>query len=270
MHGSYLFKSLYNAEAALVSYFPRVRRLRYNEGKYVVLAAMPKSGSTFLSNAMALLLGYRHSYFAFAYHNVEQELYLPRLLDAFGEGTVVQQHFKANEPNLQLLREFDIKPVVLVRDLYDIVVSVRDHLLNERMDNLPSLYLTAAFRQFDAQKQLDFVITFYAPWLVSFYVSWVEAQRRGLIDFLWMSYEECCTNWQAACEKIADYCGASCSSVAVAEAIEKTREAGNTRFNKGVVARGRHMLTAKQKAQILDIANMYPDIDFSRVGVPAP
>ena len=86
---------------------------------------------------MANLTGYAHSYLAFAYKNVEQELYLPRIVDNYGKGVVVHQHFKANEPNLDLLMEFSIQPIVLVRNVFDVLVSLRDHLNKYALDNIP-------------------------------------------------------------------------------------------------------------------------------------
>ena len=269
MIGSHLIKSTYSAEAALRSYYLRLRKLRYSEGRFLFLAAMPKSGSTFLSNALAKLFGYRHSYFAFAYRNIEQELYLPRLVDAYGQGTVVQQHSRANVPNLDLLQELRITPLVLVRNLFDVLVSVRDHLRREQTDNIPSLYVPASFAKLSEESQLDFIVSYYGPWLISFYVSWFEAERARRLDFMWLTYEDCIQDWHQAILEVAKFHRFSASAGEIDDALRATADSGSTRFNKGVAGRGRQLLTEAQKSLLGHMVAFYPEVDFARLGVSA-
>jgi len=67
-----------------------------------------------LVKCLTSITGYEHGYAACAYGNLEQELYLPRLIDIRGTGVVIQQHFKANAANLELLKAFGMRPVVQV------------------------------------------------------------------------------------------------------------------------------------------------------------
>lgn len=259
---------LYSSQAAILIY-QRLRRCVFSNGKYLVLAAMPKSGSTFLSHTLCSLTGYRHYYLACAYDNVEQEIYVPRVIDGFGSGRVVQQHFKANGPNLEVLNRFDIKPIVVVRNIFDLAASIRDHLLTERLDNLPSVYAPGDFLTFGPSRQLDFVIDMVIPWYITYYVSWCQAEKQKQIEFLWVVYEELVADWGTGIRRILDFFGMQKSDYAIARAIETTRAGPKerTRLNVGVPGRASALLSDSQRERIVRLTEYYPNVDFTRIGI---
>jgi hypothetical protein len=252
---------LYSSQAGILIY-QRLRRCVFSNGKYLVLAAMPKSGSTFLSHTLCALTGYRHYYLACAYDNIEQEIYLPRVIDGFGSGRVVQQHFKANRPNLDVLNRFDIKPVVVVRNIFDLVASIRDHLVTERLDNLPSVYPSGDFLNFSSSRQLDFVIDMVVPWY--------QAEKQKEIRFLWVTYEELVADWGAGIRRVLDFSGIQKPYAAIAGAIEATRAEPKerTRLNVGVPGRADTLLSSSQRERIVHLTQYYPNVDFTRMGIP--
>ena len=60
------------------------KRIRGPRRTNILLAAMPKSASTFLHRALILATGFESAYFAAAYGNSEQDIGRPRLIDGFG------------------------------------------------------------------------------------------------------------------------------------------------------------------------------------------
>lgn len=259
---------LYSSQAGILIY-QRLRRCVFSNGKYLVLAAMPKSGSTFLSHTLCALTGYRHYYLACAYDNIEQEIYLPRVIDGFGCGRVVQQHFKANGPNLEVLNRFDITPVVVVRNIFDLAASIRDHLVTERLDNLPAVYPPGDFLTFSPSRQLDFVIDMVIPWYITYYVSWCQAEKQKQIEFLWVVYEELVADWGTGIRRILDFFGMQKPDVAIARAIETTRAEPKerTRLNVGVPGRAHALLSDSQRERIVRLTQYYPHVDFTRIGI---
>jgi Sulfotransferase domain len=259
---------LYSSQAAILIY-QRLRRCVFSDGKYLVLAAMPKSGSTFLSHTLCALTGYRHYYLACAYDNIEQEIYLPRVIDGFGSGRVVQQHFKANGPNLEVLNRFDIKPIVVVRNIFDLAASIRDHLVTERLDNLPAVYPPGDFLTFSPSRQLDFVIDMIVPWYITYYVSWRQAEKKKQIEFLWVVYEELVADWSAGIRRILDFLGMQKPDAAIARAIQTTRAEPKerTRLNVGVPGRASALLSDSQRERIVRLTQYYPNVDFNRIGI---
>lgn len=247
----------------------RFRKLAKGTGKYIVLSSMPKSGSTFMAKALATLTGYEHTYFAFVYGNVEQELYLPKVVDAFGSGTVVQQHFKANPGNLQILNSYGIRPMVLVRSLPDLMVSARDHLLKENLNNLPGLQVHPEFPAFSPERQLDFVVDMFAPWYIGYFVSWTRAHLEQKVPVHWIRYETISRDWPGGILEAAKYLGLECTAEDVSRALAtvEAAPASSRRLNVGVAGRGKQQLSEPQIERLRTLAGYYPGVDFSPIGL---
>jgi hypothetical protein len=181
----------------------------------------------------------------------------------------MQQHVRANQANLTLMDQFRIRPVVLVRNIYDVIVSMRDHLLNERLDNLPGLYVPEEFPEFDSRLQLDFVVTHAAPWLISFYYSWVMAEKSARLDVLWLNYEVIVADWPTALKRVLRYYGIEKSDAEVETALSNLlqKKKSQLRLNKGISGRGAEELSAEQRQQIFRMTLAYPGVDFSTVGI---
>lgn len=261
-----IFKS---SESGILVY-KKLRKMFYGDCRTIFVAAMPKSGSSFLARTLCAAMGYRHSYCAAGYSNIEQELYLPRLVDVYGKGTVVQQHVRANEPNVLLFDEFGIRPVVMIRNLFDVVMSVRDHMLNERLDDLPSNYPSARFAEFSDEKKLDYIVNFVMPWYVAFYASWHAVEAKAQLDFQWLVYDEIIEDWPETVRQVLEFQGLACPRDKITRIVDDLRAERNptVRINKGVKGRGEASLNDRQKSAIVELTSYYPGVDFSRIGIP--
>src|SRR5215470_8177431 len=92
--------------------------------KLIVVAAAPKSGSTFLANTLRKATGLPDFRLCSGYATNEHDLYLPSLCLMNRYGCVSQLHIKGTFHNAALMQAFGIKPVVVVRQIDDIVVSL--------------------------------------------------------------------------------------------------------------------------------------------------
>ncbi len=102
--------------------------------------------------------------------------------------TVSQVHLVATGANLRILKNFRIPAVILLRNLFDVVVSMRDHMNgNEYFSSIliPNRYLSLS-----ENDKIDYVIDTAVPWMVTFYVSWVQALERGDIESEFVFYED--------------------------------------------------------------------------------
>lgn len=246
--------------------FARLQRNVYKGKPYILVACMQKSGSTFLTNMVAELSGYRKYPLVYKYQQNEQDVYLPRLIDAYWFGTVTQQHVRATAPNLELLELYGIQPTILVRNIFDIVVSMRDHLYRESLKN-PIFYLNEEFYTYDKATQFDLIITMGLPWYFSFFASWWDACSRGGIEGLWLTYEDVIADKVAALRKIMDFYEIPKTDAELKTAVENTTRRSDNRVNKGVSGRGSAELTEAQKEQIGALTRFYPWVDFSRIGI---
>jgi len=244
------------------------RRRAARHGRYVFIASMPKSGSTFLASALEELLGYRRAWLADGYECNDQNLYFPKLIDTFLLNTVTHQHVRATEPNLELLRQFSIRPVVLVRNIFDVVVSIHDHMFIEDYA-FPSFFCDEHYRDLPLPDRLDQIVELAIPWYFNFYVGWWTAIERKAIDALWLSYEDVSADWSAGLLKITEFYRIPKSVEEGERALDLTKQKCYrvTRLNKGVMGRGEAALSGEQKENIRRMARFYPWVDFHRIGL---
>lgn len=241
----------------------RVRQLLAGSGTHLLVACMPKSGSSFFSAALASAAGFRAQTLGWGFEQNEQDLYLPLLVRHYRENTVTQQHMRGSDPNLRLIEAFGMTPIVLVRSLPDIAVSLFDHLshysrkasmafVNERYDSLAPA------------AQVDFIVDLFMPWYISFYVSWREAERTGKCRPIWLRYEDMIEDPASTIVRVLAQCGIPVSREQAAAAAEQGM-GGKIRFNKGVAGRGQSFLSDAQRGRIAALTRHYPGIDFSAI-----
>lgn len=214
---------------------------------------MPKSGSTFLSNAIAEATGFKKVDLVPAYGRREQELCEIRLTEMANVNYVAQHHVRRSSWTDQLCREYSINPIVLVRNFFDVVMSIRDHVRNEKTVS-PVLFLERHHAEMD-DKDLERMIAKLAiPWYLNFYVGWRTAPNAKLID-----YEVMATSPVEVIHDVLRFAQVRIQPSAVAAAVERIRNQGNSRLNIGVAGRGRKLQT-ETVGWIMDMVSMYPEI----------
>jgi hypothetical protein len=245
------------------------RRFIRPSGPYGFVACMPRSGSTFLTETLCELTGFKRVELSDAYAENEQELDVPRLLDAYAYGSVTQQHVHANSRTVALMRDFGIRPVVLVRNVFDVVVSIRHFLLTEGCGKWPTFFTTDdRFRRLDEPTQYEQIIELGLPWYFDFFVSWSDVAQQGALDTMWLTYESAVGDWPDALRRIAEFYGLDAGASAIDAALERTTiRAPSLRLNKGVPGLGEAALAPAARARIESYARFYPDIDFSAIGL---
>lgn len=251
------------ARAVLSDFAPELDKAAL--GTHVVIACMPKSGSTLLNRILQALTGWQDAYFTFAFQQNEEELYLPYLREAATRNTITQQHFRATEANVQLLQAFAIKPLIQVRNLYDVVVSYTDFLDGGAVSNT---FFIDRWDRFERSERIDLMIDNLLPWYFAFYASWMDAIDQDRIEAHVVSYEELIAAMPETIKRIADFYGLG-TSLADCEAAVAAIDDGKamTRFNKGGSGRGAEELTGAQKDRLARLASYYPDIDFGPLGL---
>ncbi|MDC1287111.1 sulfotransferase domain-containing protein [Gammaproteobacteria bacterium] len=226
----------------------------------IIIACMPKSGSTFLTNALSDITHSRLITPTNGGPQDEQNLDYPTLVDLFGTRFVAHIHLKASDTNVQKIVDFGLKPVVLVRNLFDVVVSINDHLAREDTKAF-NIYIDKNFLELTKAEQYDRIIDLVLPWYINFYVSWSSVKS---IDPYWLNFEDLISDNQGSIEGILDYCGISQDPDKIGNAIANLPK-NRTRFNRGVGGRGRKELSATQIDRILKLTKYYPETDFSRI-----
>jgi hypothetical protein len=260
-------QATYRTEATVKAQLAMREKL-FRKGAYIFLACMPKSGSTFLARAIEDVTGFPHTRLCYAHERNEQELYLPKLVETYTKSIVTQQHIKATGPNLDLFVRFGIRPVIVTRNLFDVIVSIRDYLCREGVYGFPSLYATDHFLTISEEEQFDFLITFAAPWYFNFYASWYDAAHDGRIETMWLTYEELTADWADGIERVLAFYRQPVPRDAIVAAVRRMQgDPQKSRLNKGVAGRGMDLLSAAQRERLATMAAFYPWVDFGPIGV---
>lgn len=235
-----------------------------NLGTHIFIACVPKSASTFLKNVLVDLTNYRDLFAVFAAGQNEHELYLPSLAEYADQNTVTQQHSRASAANVQIMQAFDIRPVVLVRNIFDAVASLFDFY---RQGAYFNSYFRADFLNLDEETQIDLLIDNVVPWYLQFVASWDLVEREKRLEIYWLSYEDLTGNKVEEIEKLLEFYGLGAAASDIRRSIEVNEsDARRNRFNKGLAGRGKSLLTETQKERIIHLSKYFPTTDFQRIG----
>ncbi len=235
-------------------------------GRHIFVACAPKSGSTFLKNLLTDLTGFRDVFSVYAGLQNEQDLDLPQLATFARENTVTQQHCRASEANIHLMQAFGIRPVVLVRDIFDTVISLRDFYDGGFVYS--TFFEREHYIALDGDARLDLLIDFAVPWYFQFVASWQRAEREGRLPMLWLNYRDVTEHTVATLERILGFYGMRAQPHAVERIVDARRgDARGNRFNHGVPGRGVNGLSPAQRARITALGRFFPGTDFSCLGV---
>lgn len=235
-------------------------------GRHVFITCSPKSGSTFLKNVLVGVTKFRDVFSVYAALQNEHELDMPQIARFGNINTVTQQHARASEANIQLMQAFGIRPVVLVRNIFDTAISLLDFY--KQGFTFSTFFDRDEFRAFDEKQQIDLLIEYALPWYFQFVASWDRAEREERVEVHWLTYEEMVKDKPGTVERILGFYGMSAPRDAIERQIELTEgDADRNRFNKGVTGRGRAGLSDAQRERIISLARHFPSTDFSRLGL---
>jgi hypothetical protein len=234
-------------------------------GRHVFIACVPKSGSTFLKNVLSDLTGFKELFAVHAAGQNEHDIYIPCVEDLAAENTVTQQHVRASEANIQALQAFQIRPVVLVRNVFDVVVSQLDFYRNGAYFNS---YFRGNFAELDTGPQIDLLIDSTVPWFFQFVASWQLAEKEGRLPVRWVTYEEMVNAKVETVSNILQYYDLGASRESIQRSIKRCEaDSKRNRFNVGRSGRGKITLTAEQKTRIIRVATHFSNTDLSIVGL---
>ena len=241
------------------------------EKPLIVVAAAPKAGSTFLVNTLIRITRLRGFRLCAAYSTNEHDLYLPALCLMNRYGCVSQLHMKGTFHNAALMRTFGIRPIILVRRIDDIVVSLQHDLrekcqrgsLGTGRSGYSFVWQDQSTKELSDERLLDMIIDLAVPWFVNFYVSWHRLCHQGAVDALWVTYEELFGDKEKTVRSVLDFLG-----LRYAAAIDPGILSRKYRtFRDGRVGQGALTLTSEQQRRLRERFSYYPGVDFGKYGI---
>ncbi len=180
-------------------------------------------------------------------------------------------HMKGTYHNMALMRTFGIRPIILVRNVYDTVISLsRDLRRKEQLEEYDTglngysfVWLDQCVKGMSEERLLDFIIDMAIPWYVNFYVSWFRLCEQDLVDAMWLTYEELFKDKEGTIRQVMGFLGIE-SQVRIDKKLLTKRY---ITFNEGSPGKGLNVLSEQQMSRIRERFSYYPDVDFSRCGL---
>lgn len=187
-----------------------------SEMPFYFMTAFPKSGSSFMFLTLARLLEAKPVDLVYS-HFSEQDLYLPNIERYTEVRTITKHHTLATSPNLDLIKTYNMRPIVLTRNLPDVIVSLREHVI--RTKRWPHFHLPLDFVDRTFNDQINFLIDFAVPWYLFFYNSWKTVEENDQMDLLFVDYAEIHSDKLQLFQKLTEYWNIPVSQDKIMQAI---------------------------------------------------
>ncbi|HXC54375.1 MAG TPA: sulfotransferase domain-containing protein [Rhizomicrobium sp.] len=252
-------------DAEVASYLRGLGRRRPS----VMLAFAPKAAGTFLRMAAIYAVDGQLTRVVHAQGGRDATPYMPAyilyLAGGFPDGTLVTHlHMQALPANRHFIEALDLKPVIMLRSVPDMLVSYLDMLAAEPAS--PSHWLNAAipprFADMDDSARADFLIDTIMPWYASYFSTWACYAREAPGRVCVLHYADVVGNPVHVLQTLLDHSGLSRSTKLCQLAVDAAwGERREHRFNRGEQGRGRVRLSDGQLARIAHLLFDYYDLD---------
>lgn len=233
--------------------------------RMVVLAFAPKAAGTFFRSAAVIAADGQLMRTVHAQGERDAQFYLPTFLAYYlGKLTphtlVTHVHMQALTANQRFIEAFDLKPVIMLRPIPDMLASYHDMLALDPAARDEGLNCRIPRRlqcMSDGEKS-DFLIDMLGPWYASYFATWLgyAAEKPGRVCVL--EYDAFRSDPAMTLGAALAHCGIARSQAACRDAIERSwTERGSMRFNRGVSGRGRDYFSAEQCARLDRMLSYY-------------
>jgi len=232
------------------------------------LIAMQKSGSTWLTKLLQDLLGWKSVKLVPYFNRRDQEFDVRQILAegaANGDLFSPQQHCRYHAYVHHWIEHLNIKPVIQVRNIFDVIVSNKDHCDNESLV-FPMAYMNDSWGELSDSDKLDCIIDMVAPWYFNFFCGWMDSPLHRSGRLHWVTYESLVEDTSEVLQGICKFAGVERSEERVRESIEKSNRL-STRKNRGTTGRGLDLLSSEQREKLVKYASYYKNTDFSLIGL---
>jgi len=233
----------------------------------VVLAFPPKAAGTYLRSAAISAVGGQLVRTVQAQGGRDATFYLPTFILYYTSGIparplVTHVHMQALAANRHFMEALDLRPVVMIRALPDMLASYLEELEDQplRPDKWLNIKVPSGYAGFSAERKADFVIEMIVPWYVSFFSTWLDYGKADA-RVLFLDYDEFRATPAANLESVLAHSRIPRSLQQCQAALDEVWEERATfRYNKGVSGRGRARFTASQMDRMRRIIDYYANL----------
>ncbi len=238
----------------------------------VMLCFPPKAAGTYFRTAVFYAVDGQLVRAVHAQGGRDAQLYLPTFIGYYAGSVtphvmVAHVHMQALPANIGFLEALNIRPVVMMRSIPDMLASYWDMLESDpesRKDGLNCL-IPENFPELPAQTKADFLIDILGPWYASFFATWVRYEDEKPDRALILSYSDFKTDPVHTLASALSHVRLPRSPAHCRAALDKAwSERDLCRYNKGEEGRGARYFTAEHIARLDRMLGAYSHLEFYR------
>lgn len=189
-------------------------------------------------------------------------------------------HFRASKSNLGILDFFEIRPIVLVRNIFEVFISMHNYLdalyagfvgsssSTESWFELPfgyDIFVDQGYFAMTDIDQLNLIIDNMLPWYLNFYASWNRAIDNGQ-DAMMLDFSTLKSSEVEFFAKILDFWQVDCCTADIVASIDKvklTKKASRMDVGRPVHARVR--FSDEQRDRVIKRVRAYSYLNFESI-----
>jgi hypothetical protein len=219
----------------------------------VLFAFAPRSAGTFFRTAAIEATGGQLGRIVHAEGGRDPAPYLPALIvyymGAFTPDTLITHaHMQASIGNRNFIDAFDLKPIVMLRNIPDMLASFWDMIVKD--PNTPmglSFSVPKTFAAMPRLMQANFIVDTMAPWYVSYFATWLDYAEQSPGRVCILDYTDFREDPAGALELALAHARVPRSYDDCQRAFDETwKERTEFRYNRAEPGRGISYFTAEQ------------------------
>jgi len=234
----------------------------------LLLCFAPKAAGTFFRQAAIETVGGFLFRVTHAQGGRDATPYLPTFLTCYLDPDTLPMithiHMQALPANRNFVDAFGLKPVIMIRNLPDMLASYWDMLDVDpvaRADGLNCL-IPSDFVTKSRDAKADFMIDIVAPWYASYFATWKDFADAAPETVSVLRYDAFSADPAATVHQALSHAGFAVTRAKCDAAVEKVWGERNTyRFNKGSSGRGREYFSAEHIARLARMLSQYKQLE---------
>jgi hypothetical protein len=239
----------------------------YARRPFLLLAFAPKCAGTYFRQAAIHAVGGQLIRMCHAQGGRDGTLYLPNViascLDDTAPVTVTHLHMQALTANRRFIETLGLKPVIMIRNIADMLASFLDMLEVDPVARAEGLncQVPTNFCDMPRSDKLDFMIDAIAPWYASYFATWKSFVDDEPDTVCVLRFHDFCSNPAEALRTTLTHAGFVTTLFRCRQSLEAVwREKENHRYNKGVQGRGKDYFSPAHFAQLKKLLSYYPQL----------
>ena len=233
----------------------------------LLLAFAPKSAGTYFRQAAIHATNGQLIRMCHAQGGRDGTLYLPNVLASFldpsAPAVVTHLHMQALDGNRHFIEAVGLKPVIMLRNLPDMLASFLDMLETDPVARAEGLncQIPRNFCDLDRAQKLNFMIDVIAPWYASYFATWKSYATASPKTVCVLNYKDFCEEPAETLYKALSHAGFATTRFQCLRSIQHVwEEKQNYRYNRGVSGRGKDYFAPAHLARLHRLLSYYPQL----------